>query len=88
MRRPRRLVGLQRTWYVTNGAGFDDLTDFRSKNIIPGKAGVHLSAYQAADKWIPAFAGMTIMLDRISPEFALANTDCFSPDGLPQGLRN
>jgi hypothetical protein len=28
--------------------------------VIPAKAGIHLSADEAAEKWIPAFAGMTV----------------------------
>jgi hypothetical protein len=29
-------------------------------DVIPAKAGIHLSTVPGADKWIPAFAGMTI----------------------------
>src|SRR5205807_7310801 len=30
------------------------------KDVIPAKAGTHLSATRLADRWVPAFAGMTI----------------------------
>jgi len=29
------------------------------KTVIPAKAGIHRSADEAVEKWIPAFAGMT-----------------------------
>jgi hypothetical protein len=28
--------------------------------VIPAKAGIHLSGNALADRWIPAFAGMTL----------------------------
>jgi hypothetical protein len=31
-----------------------------SSNVIPAKAGIHPSAFEKVDKWIPAFAGTTI----------------------------
>src|SRR5204863_9918782 len=31
----------------------------RSRIVIPAKAGIHLSAVQAAEEWVPAFAGTT-----------------------------
>jgi hypothetical protein len=31
-------------------------------NVIPAKAGIHRSAYGTVDGWIPAFAGMTVIL--------------------------
>jgi hypothetical protein len=31
----------------------------KHKTVIPAQAGIHLSAVRAAEKWIPAFAGMT-----------------------------
>jgi hypothetical protein len=30
-------------------------------NVIPAKAGIHRSAYRTVDRWIPAFAGMTVI---------------------------
>ena len=27
--------------------------------VIPAKAGIHFSTVSAADRWVPAFAGMT-----------------------------
>jgi L-ascorbate metabolism protein UlaG (beta-lactamase superfamily) len=35
------------------------------KPVIPAKAGIHPSADRAADKWVPAFAGMTVFLHRV-----------------------
>jgi len=32
-----------------------------TKVVIPAKAGIHFSTRLEADKWIPAFAGMTIL---------------------------
>ena len=32
-----------------------------TKIVIPAKAGIHFSTRLEADKWIPAFAGMTIL---------------------------
>jgi hypothetical protein len=29
-------------------------------SVIPAKAGIHPTAVRASDKWIPAFAGMTM----------------------------
>ena len=31
-----------------------------SKNVIPAKAGIHLSTNSQVDEWIPASAGMTV----------------------------
>ncbi len=31
------------------------------KNVVPAKAGTHLSNNSQADRWVPAFAGMTIL---------------------------
>ena len=30
------------------------------QNVIPAKAGIHRATAGAADKWVPAFAGMTV----------------------------
>ena len=30
-----------------------------NENVIPAKAGIHLSTGSEVDRWIPAFAGMT-----------------------------
>ncbi len=35
-----------------------------SLNVVPAKAGSHPSGDGAADKWVPAFAGTTILVDR------------------------
>jgi hypothetical protein len=31
-----------------------------NRPVIPAKTGIHLSTDEAVEKWIPAFAGMTV----------------------------
>src|SRR5438445_363547 len=38
------------------------MTSCPPKSAVPAKAGTHRSAARAVDKWIPAFAGMTMLL--------------------------
>jgi len=38
------------------------MTPCLPKSVVPAKAGTHFSAAQASERWIPAFAGMTILL--------------------------
>jgi hypothetical protein len=35
----------------------------RKTRVIPAKAGIHLAAVKS--QWIPAFAGMTVLKDRV-----------------------
>src|ERR1700732_3392337 len=38
------------------------MTPSRHKSVVPAKAGTHFSAARASARWIPAFAGMTVLL--------------------------
>jgi hypothetical protein len=42
--------------------GDTEITEEKKEQIvIPAKAGIHLAGNAVVDKWIPAFAGMTII---------------------------
>jgi hypothetical protein len=45
-------------------AALKDIAMHHFMNVIPAKAGIHSSAFALAERWIPAFAGMTNEKDR------------------------
>src|SRR5205823_3719243 len=53
------------------------------KSVVPAKAGTHQSAAGAAEKWIPAFAGMT---NKPSPTYSAAMAPAWNGAGAARSV--
>src|SRR5207237_733523 len=51
--------------FTAEGAEDAQRTPRMILNVIPAKAGIHPSSDRATDKWVPAFAGTTVLFGRV-----------------------
>jgi hypothetical protein len=70
------------------GLPFSTVIHPASETVIPAKAGIHFSTASSADRWIPAFAGMTFSFwighrSKQQPLFASETAGCPPPDATP-----